>query len=67
MLSLTPEGRGHVLSHALYPPQELEHLQAQFHERVAAGGVPQELGDKRCAAAGHNGPAVGRPAGSQPA
>ncbi len=37
VLSLTAEGRGHVVSHALYPPEELEHLKAQFHERGAGG------------------------------
>jgi len=30
ILSLTREGRGHVLSHALYQPRELERLQAEF-------------------------------------
>jgi hypothetical protein len=30
ILSLTPEGRGHVLSHALYQPQELEKLRSEF-------------------------------------
>ncbi|MGA2621426.1 MAG: DUF480 domain-containing protein [Thermoguttaceae bacterium] len=44
VLSLTAEGRGHVVSHALYPPQELEHLKAQFQQRVVAGGVSDELG-----------------------
>ncbi|MGO8689768.1 MAG: DUF480 domain-containing protein [Thermoguttaceae bacterium] len=37
VLSLTPEGRGHVVSHALYTPRELEHLRAQHgHGRAAA-------------------------------
>lgn len=31
ILSLTPEGRGHVLTHALYQPQELEKLRREFH------------------------------------
>ncbi len=30
VVSLTPEGRGHVLTHALYQPRELERIQAQF-------------------------------------
>jgi uncharacterized protein len=34
VLPLTPEGRGHVVTHGLYPPRELENLKAQF----AAGG-----------------------------
>ncbi|HEY4760760.1 MAG TPA: DUF480 domain-containing protein [Thermoguttaceae bacterium] len=35
VISLTPEGRGHVVSHALYKPRELEELKAKY-----AGGVP---------------------------
>jgi len=35
VIPLTPEGRGHVVTHALYKPRELESLKAQF----AAGGV----------------------------
>jgi uncharacterized protein YceH (UPF0502 family) len=35
IVRLTPQGRGHVLSHALYQPQELERLR-QKH----SGGVP---------------------------
>ena len=30
VLSLTPEGRGHVVTHALYEPRELEKVRAQF-------------------------------------
>jgi uncharacterized protein len=30
IVSLTPEGRGHVVTHALYQPRELEQLKAQF-------------------------------------
>ncbi|MBN1912051.1 MAG: DUF480 domain-containing protein [Pirellulales bacterium] len=30
ILSLTPEGRGHVVSHALYTPSELTKLQAEY-------------------------------------
>jgi hypothetical protein len=37
IVSLTPEGRGHVLTHALYLPQEMESLKAQF--RSVAGGA----------------------------
>lgn len=36
VLPLTPEGRGHVVTHALYQPQELAQLRAQYgHERVS--------------------------------
>jgi len=30
VVPLTPEGRGHVVTHALYEPHELEALKAQF-------------------------------------
>lgn len=30
VLSLTPEGRGHVVSHSLYKPQELERLKERY-------------------------------------
>ncbi|MGD0899466.1 MAG: DUF480 domain-containing protein [Thermoguttaceae bacterium] len=35
VIPLTPEGRGHVVTHGLYPARELENLQAQF----TGGGV----------------------------
>jgi hypothetical protein len=38
VIALTPEGRGHALSHALYRPQELETLRAKY-----AGGRPADL------------------------
>jgi uncharacterized protein len=31
VVSLTPEGRGHVITHALYKPRELETLKARYH------------------------------------
>ncbi len=37
VVSLTPEGRGHVVTHALYLPDELQKLQAQHGEGVSAG------------------------------
>jgi uncharacterized protein len=30
IVSLTPEGRGHIVTHALYEPRELEKLRAEF-------------------------------------
>jgi hypothetical protein len=30
VISLTPEGRGHVITHALHQPRELEHLRVQY-------------------------------------
>ena len=38
IVPLTPEGRGHMLTHALYEPRELEKLRAQF----AAGAPPAD-------------------------
>jgi uncharacterized protein YceH (UPF0502 family) len=36
VLPLTPEGRGHVVTHALYQPRELENVKAQFGQVPAA-------------------------------
>ena len=36
MIPLTPEGRGHIITHALYSPRELEHLRAQYASGSAA-------------------------------
>jgi hypothetical protein len=36
VIALTPEGRGHVITHALYLPRELENLRAEY----AGGGHP---------------------------
>ena len=35
IVSLTPPGRGHVLTHALYQPQELEKLRREHHAESA--------------------------------
>jgi uncharacterized protein YceH (UPF0502 family) len=40
VISLSPEGRGHVLTHALYSPRELENLKVQF----AAGAIATAAG-----------------------
>jgi hypothetical protein len=43
IVSLTPQGRGHVLTHALYEPREMEKLRAEYAGQVASappGGVP---------------------------
>lgn len=37
VISLTPEGRGHVVTHALYEPHELESVKAQYGHVGAAG------------------------------
>lgn len=47
VVSLTPEGRGHAMTHALYPPRELEHVRAQY-----AAGVIAPSGEDTSADAG---------------
>lgn len=36
VVPLTPEGRGHVVTHGLHQPRELEHLKAQYSQAGAA-------------------------------
>ncbi len=36
VVSLTPEGRGHVVTHALYQPRELERIQSQYRAASVA-------------------------------
>ena len=53
VIPLTPEGRGHVVSHALYQEQELDKVRAQF-----AGGAPGNAiveGDEEAPAASSGG------------
>jgi uncharacterized protein YceH (UPF0502 family) len=38
VIALTPEGRGHVVTHGLHQPQELEELRAQYGRGVASHG-----------------------------
>jgi hypothetical protein len=40
VVMLTPEGRGQVVSHALYQPREMESLRAQYSQSAAAGESP---------------------------
>jgi uncharacterized protein YceH (UPF0502 family) len=42
VIPLTPEGRGHVVTHGLYPPRELENLKAQFAAGAAAVMAPSD-------------------------
>jgi uncharacterized protein YceH (UPF0502 family) len=48
IVSLTPEGRGHVLTHALYLPEEMEELRARFAsgvgDRGSGVGEPEGVG-----------------------
>jgi len=47
IISLTPEGRGHAISHALYRPQELERLKQQYSGRAMAAEneLPEPAGE----------------------
>jgi len=46
VIPLTPEGRGHVVSHALFQPRELENVKAQYGQGAApasaTGGTPAQ-------------------------
>jgi hypothetical protein len=48
IISLTPEGRGHMLTHALYEPRELEKVRAEaqagaVHAAAEAPSAPQRV------------------------
>ena len=43
VVSLTPEGRGHAVTHALYKPRELEAIRAKYQ---AGGAAPVAGGDE---------------------
>jgi hypothetical protein len=49
ILSLTPEGRGHVITHSLYQPGELEKLKAQYAGRATAAYAPDGGGTEPAA------------------
>jgi len=68
VVSLTPEGRGHVVTHALYKPRELEALRAKYQGGGEAGmagaGEPVPSDDRPAAAPSAQGPSpAARPAG----
>jgi uncharacterized protein YceH (UPF0502 family) len=42
VIPLTPEGRGHTLTHALYPPEELHRLEARFAGAGVAAAAPAD-------------------------
>ncbi len=46
VIPLTPGGRGHVVTHALYHPRELETLQGQYGQMATASpaALPREVG-----------------------
>jgi uncharacterized protein YceH (UPF0502 family) len=66
VLPLTPEGRGQVFTHALFPQRDLEHQKAQFSQQsVAAAPVDDEAGPESHPTAGPRPPVqpvVSRPA-----
>lgn len=59
VISLTPEGRGHVVSHALFKPQELEKVRAQVASAPVQVDPSREDADDRAPAAAPG--AVSRP------
>jgi uncharacterized protein YceH (UPF0502 family) len=56
LISLTPEGRGHAVTHALYRPQELERLKADYAGRPApvASDVPRAASEPTTSALDHD-------------
>ncbi len=42
IISLTPPGRGHVITHNLYPPAELERLQARYKQQSDTSPAPAQ-------------------------
>lgn len=65
VVALTPEGRGHVVSHALYTPEEFERIKAQYAPALAAPALaPVEEGGSGAWAAEPSAPrAASSPAG----
>jgi len=63
VVPLTPEGRGHIITHALYTPREWERLQARFAGYVAPGsGDDDEEVAARPSAPQWHGPSTAPPA-----
>ncbi|MBX3411373.1 MAG: YceH family protein [Pirellulales bacterium] len=63
VVPLTPEGRGHVVTHALYPPREWERIQAKFAGYVPPGGGGDDEEETTWASAPQwHGPATAPPA-----
>jgi hypothetical protein len=71
IVSLTPEGRGHVLSHALYQPQEMEKLRREHASGAATAPLPSPLAGEgpgvRGSAPAHATPAIQAQTHSAPA
>jgi uncharacterized protein YceH (UPF0502 family) len=66
VISLSPEGRGHVVSHALYQPRELEALRAQHAAApITTAAASAEAGWGEEAAPGAPAPGA-RPATDEP-
>jgi uncharacterized protein YceH (UPF0502 family) len=50
VIALTPEGRGHVITHALYEPRELEKVRAEFEAQGRAAHDEESTPAARSAA-----------------
>ena len=68
IVGLTPEGRGHVLTHALYQPGEMEKLRAEYrggaqadHPSSEAAAVPRGIASPVASQAAVHAPADRRP------
>ena len=68
VVSLSPEGRGHVLTHALYSPREMEHLRAQFAAGAFTSTAEPDDGSRgRVSPRLRTPSAIGKPTARQPA
>jgi uncharacterized protein len=61
IVSLTPEGRGHVLTHALYQPQEMEKLRREFRAESAAPAGGSTAAERSTAPATAGAPRLATP------
>jgi len=66
IVSLTPEGRGHVVAHTLYLPQELERLRAEYSAKTPRAEAASPSGTlSSTPSAGTPGPGASPPADRQ--
>jgi hypothetical protein len=68
IVSLTPEGRGHVLTHALYEPQEMEKVRRQVaaEASISASSLPSPLAGEGPGVRGSSASAAAHSASAQP-
>ncbi len=61
VIPLTPEGRGHVVTHALYQPGELEAVKAQYAGGIVAAPIAPQAVPAAASADGPGAPAATAP------